>query len=145
MSRLKESLKTQGIRVKEKDLKKFLDFVGDICPWFPQEGTIDQKRWLRVGDHSKDDYEALDPEKIPVTAFCFWSLINDILRTSPGWAGFQHLVTEAERSLRESSLKEPASLPLPADPISGQELVSSIKSPSPSVIIDMGVPLILSR
>lgn len=32
----------QGTRVKKKDLKKFLDFVREICPWFPQEGTIDE-------------------------------------------------------------------------------------------------------
>jgi hypothetical protein len=55
---LKESLKTRETRVKKKDLKKFLDFVGDICPWFPQEGTIDEKMWHRVGDCFKDYYEA---------------------------------------------------------------------------------------
>jgi hypothetical protein len=31
-------------------LKKFLDFVGGICPWLPQEGMIDEKRWHQVGD-----------------------------------------------------------------------------------------------
>ena len=56
----KESLKTQGTRVKKKDLKKFLDFVGEICPWFPQEGTIDVKRWHRVGDCFRDYYEHLN-------------------------------------------------------------------------------------
>jgi hypothetical protein len=36
VSGLKASLKTRGTRVKKKDLKKNLDFVGDICPWSPQ-------------------------------------------------------------------------------------------------------------
>ncbi|XP_063131019.1 endogenous retrovirus group K member 21 Gag polyprotein-like [Rattus norvegicus] len=136
---LKQSLKTRGIRVKKKDLIKFLDLVEDICPWFPREGTIDQKRWLRVGDCFKDYYEVLGPTKIPVTAFSYWSLINDILRTTSEWPDLQHLVKEGERSVKESSLRELALLPLPVDPILGEELASGIKSsPSPpSVIIDM--------
>lgn len=89
---LKQSLKTRGIRVKKKDLIKFLDLVEDICPWFPREGTIDQKRWLRVGDCFKDYYEVLGPTKIPITAFSYWSLINDILRTTSEWPDLQHLV-----------------------------------------------------
>lgn len=117
--RLKKSLKTRRIRVRKKDLKKFLSYVGDM---FPREGSIDQKRWLRVGHCFKDYYEVLSPEKIPVTAFGYWSLINDILRITPEWPDLQHLVTEAERSLRESSSREPASLPLPADSILGEEL-----------------------
>ena len=55
---LKESLKTRGTRVKKKYFKKFLEFVGDICPWFPQEGMIDEKRWHIVGNCFKDYYEA---------------------------------------------------------------------------------------
>lgn len=53
----KESLTMRGTRVRKKDLKKYLDFVGDICPWFPQEGTIDEKQWHRVGDCFKKYYE----------------------------------------------------------------------------------------
>lgn len=102
---LKESLKTRGARVKKRELITFLDFVGDICPCFPQEGRIDEKRWCRVGDRFKDYYEAFGPTKIPITAFSYWSLTNDILRTSPEWPDFQHSVSEKERSLR--------TLPLP--------------------------------
>lgn len=135
---LKQSLKTRGIRVKKKDVIKFLDLVEDIYPWFPREGTIDQKRWLRVGDCFKDYYEVLGPTKIPVTAFSYWFLINDILRTTSEWPDLQHLVKEGECSLKESLLRELAPLPLPVDPILGEE-ASGIKSwPSPSlVIIDM--------
>ena len=42
---LKESLRTRGTRVKKKDLKRFLVFIEDVCPWFPQEGTISEKKW----------------------------------------------------------------------------------------------------
>ena len=76
---LKESLKTQGTRVKKKDLKKFLAFILDICPWFPQEGTINEKKWKRVGDCLKDYYATFGPENVPVSAFSYWNLINDVI------------------------------------------------------------------
>jgi hypothetical protein len=40
--------------------------VGGICPWFPQEGTVDEKRWRIIGNCFKDYYEAFGPTKIPV-------------------------------------------------------------------------------
>jgi hypothetical protein len=89
-------------------LKKFLDFVGDICSWFPQEGTIDEKRWPQVGDCFKDYYEAFGSTKIPVMAVSYWSLINDILRTTPEWPDPQHLVSEGERSCKESISRPPS-------------------------------------
>lgn len=64
---LKDSLKSGGTRVKKMDLKKFLDFVGEICPWFPQEGMIGVKMWHRAGDCFKDYYKAFGLTKIPVT------------------------------------------------------------------------------
>jgi hypothetical protein len=36
-----------------------------------------------------------------VTAFNYWSLINDILKTTPEWLDLQHLVSKGERSLKE--------------------------------------------
>ena len=68
-------------RVKKK--------VGTICPWFLEEGTIDKKTWARVGDCFRDYYATFGPEKIPVTAFNYWSLINDIIQNS---SCFQDLV-----------------------------------------------------
>jgi hypothetical protein len=67
LSGLKEALKTRGARVKKKDLKSFFSYIGDLCPWFPLEGTIDGKRWLRVGDCLKDYCESFGLEKVPVT------------------------------------------------------------------------------
>jgi hypothetical protein len=31
------------------DLLAFYDFVKEICPWFPLEGTIASKSWEQVG------------------------------------------------------------------------------------------------
>ena len=68
----------------------------------PPEGTIDEKCWHRVGDCFKDYYEAFASTKIPVTAFSYWSLINDIFRITPEWPDFQHLVSEGESTLPPS-------------------------------------------
>ena len=72
----------------------------------PQEGTIDEKHWHRVGDCFKDYYEAFGPTKIPVMAFNYWSLINDILRTTPECPDLQCLVCK-------SHLKNPSLVLLP--------------------------------
>ena len=69
---------------------------------FPQEWTTDEKCWCRVGDCFKYYYEAFGPIKIPVTAFSYYSLINDSLRTNPEWPDLQHLVSEGEQCLKES-------------------------------------------
>ena len=51
-----------------------------MCPWFPDEVTIDPKHWKRVGDAFQDYYRVMGPDKVPVTAFSYWSLINDFLK-----------------------------------------------------------------
>ena len=62
---LKDSLTHCGAKVKKKDLVRFFLLIEDICPWFPQEGTISEKKWARVGDCMKYYYEEFGPEKYP--------------------------------------------------------------------------------
>ena len=81
VEQLKQNLKTRGVKVKIQHLLNFFDFIKDICPWFPQEGTIDVKIWKRVGDAFQDYFKTFGSKKIPVTAFSYWSWINDILNT----------------------------------------------------------------
>lgn len=76
---LKESLRSRRVKVKKKDLVKFFNFLKDVCPWLPQEGTIDEKRWKRVGDALHDYYRTFGPDKVPITAFNYWNCINDLL------------------------------------------------------------------
>lgn len=125
---LKESFKTRGTRVKKKDLKKFLDYIGDICPWFPQEGTIDERRWRRIGDCLNDYYQSFGPERVPVSAFSYWNLINDILKVYNNHPDIKSLITEGEKVLRlyshpPSRAKTPSLCPVNIDldpPTSGQ-------------------------
>lgn len=76
---LREALKIRGIKVKTKDLLQYFQFIHSVCPWFPLEGTIDSNRRKRVGDALKDYYGVLGPEKVPVTAFSYWTLISELL------------------------------------------------------------------
>lgn len=100
---LKESLKMRRIKARKKDLRDFFAFVSEICPWFPQEGTIDQKYWKRVGDCLNDYYRVFGPNKIPVSAFSYWNLINDVLKTHSLDPDVQKVIQTGETVLRESS------------------------------------------
>lgn len=90
---LGKALKAQGVKVKIKQLCQYFDFIKKVCPWFPAEGAIHTKRWKRVGDAIKDFYEAFGPEKVPVNAFFYWGLIDEILsqrHTNPIVASVVH-------------------------------------------------------
>lgn len=117
---VKISLRARGIRVKRKDLRQFFEFVHDTCPWFPLEGTINQKRWERVGDALQDFYRALGPEKIPVTAFSYWNLIHDILKIHSQDPDVKEVIKTGEEILKENS-RPPSTCPsvvidLPGEP-----------------------------
>lgn len=47
---LQAALKMKGIIVGLGQLTRFLDFVKEICPWFPKDGTINLETWQKVGD-----------------------------------------------------------------------------------------------
>ncbi|CAK6434123.1 unnamed protein product [Pipistrellus nathusii] len=117
---LKESLKTRGVRVKKKDLRDFFIFLTELCPWFPQEGTIDIKCWSRVGSALQDYYKLFGPEKVPVSAFSFWNLINDVLKVHSHDPDIQKVIETGETALKEvsrpPSLCRSVSIDLPEEP-----------------------------
>ncbi|XP_012589366.1 PREDICTED: endogenous retrovirus group K member 5 Gag polyprotein-like [Condylura cristata] len=100
VSQLKDTLQSRGINVKTKDLLRFFDFIKETCPWFPLEGTIDYKRWLRMGDALNDYFRTFSPEKIPVTAFSYWNLIREILSTDNDCPKLQNTIAQTEAILR---------------------------------------------
>lgn len=100
---IKESLKIRRIKARKKDLRDFFAFVSDICPWFPQEGTIDEKYWKRVGDCFNDYYRVFGPNKVPVSAFSYWNLINDVLKIHSLDPDVKKILQTGETVLRESS------------------------------------------
>ena len=132
VGQLKEALKIRGVKVKSNDLFKFFDFVKDTCPWFPQEGTIDIKRWRRVGDCFQDYYNAFGPEKIPVTAFSYWNLIKDLIDKKEADPQVMAAVAQTEHILKVSSRSNLTKPPQDTeeDLISLESDDEGVKSPS---------------
>ena len=132
VEQLKEALKIRGVKVKSNDLFKFFDFVKDTCPWFPQEGTIDIKRWRRVGDCFQDYYNAFGPEKIPVTAFSYWNLIKDLIDKKETDPQVMAAVAQTEHILKVSSRSNLTKPPqdMEEDLISVESDDEEVKSPS---------------
>lgn len=114
ISGLKESLQIRRVKVKKKDLVIFFNFLKDVCPWLPQEGTIDHKRWKRVGDALNDFYKTFGPEKIPITAFTYWNCINELLMVDRYTPDIYRVLQEGNTFLQNasrpsSSLQDPSS------------------------------------
>lgn len=82
---------------------KYFDFVKDLYPWFPSEGTIDIKRWNRVGDALKDFYNTFGPEKVPVTAFSYWNLIKEFIDKKEACPIVIAATSQTEEILKDSS------------------------------------------
>ena len=49
VSMLKTMLKARGVSVTKPKLEKFLSFVEETRPWFPEEGTVSLETWAKVG------------------------------------------------------------------------------------------------
>lgn len=62
----RKALNVQEVKVKIKQVCEFFDYIKDIYPWLPTEGTIDESRWKYTGDAFKDYYQTFGPEKVLV-------------------------------------------------------------------------------
>ena len=76
---LKTMLKGRGIHVHKLQLEKFLLFIEEVCPWFPEEGTVSLETWKKVGKQLQTYYSLHGPNRVPVDAFSLWTLINERL------------------------------------------------------------------
>lgn len=76
---LKTMLRSRGTKIGTGQLEKFLQFIEKVCPWFPEEGTVNVETWARVGKKLQDHYAAHGPQEVPVDAFALWTLIRDCL------------------------------------------------------------------
>ena len=76
---LKSMLIARGPKVHSSQLEQFLDFVQQTCPWFPDEGTINETTWAKVAEKLRDRYTAGGPAKMPIFTFTLWALIGDAL------------------------------------------------------------------
>ena len=114
----------------------------DVCPWFPQEGTIDEKQWRRVGDCLNDYYRSFGPEKVPVQAFSYWNLINDVLQVCHCHPDVSKIVEDSENYLKGKFKTSQTSLhkkEVPEDlrPSSPASNCHSVSIPMPEVNNDL--------
>lgn len=100
---IQNSLKTRGLTIKRKDLVSFLNYVQEICPWFPQEGRINENRWMQVRDAIQDHYRSSGPKKVPVIAPMFWTLINYVLSLRVWHQDVEAAVKACEEYLKAES------------------------------------------
>ena len=75
---LKTMLKVRGVTVAKHKLGKFLLFV-EVCPWFPEDGTVNIETWKKVGEQIQQHYSLHGAEKVPLDAYSLWALIRDCL------------------------------------------------------------------
>ena len=75
---LKTMLKVRGVTAAKHKLEKFLLFV-EVCPWFPEDGTVNIETWKKVGEQIQQYYSLHGAEKVPLDAYSLWDLIRDCL------------------------------------------------------------------
>lgn len=74
---LKAMLRDPGSHVRAHQLEKFLAYVQDTCPWFPEEGITNSDPWQRVGEQLHERFTADGQESVPVETFSLWGLVGD--------------------------------------------------------------------
>lgn len=79
---LTSMLVSRGGKVSSAQVERFLKFVHEQCPWFPEEGTVSPETWERVGQWLKD-FHAGNPTHTPLDAFSIWGLVRDSLGSVP--------------------------------------------------------------
>ena len=104
---LSKSLKTRETKVKTKELLRYFDYIHQVCPWFPLEGTIDIVRWKKVGDALTDYYRVFGPRKVPWTAFYYWNLIAGILNPKIQDPLVSEIYLHGEQALKVSARNTP--------------------------------------
>lgn len=114
---LHSSLSLRGVKVETKQLSKFISFIKQICPWFPESGTINIETWRKVGERIQGYYQAHGPEAVPVDTFALWSLIKDCLVTESEADKWRRITRNSLRRSQSLSRLSPASCPLPSPPV----------------------------
>ena len=98
---LKTMLKGRGIHVNKLQLEKFLLFIEEVCPWFPEEGTVSLETWKKIRKQLQTYYSLHGPNRVPVDAISLWTLIRDCL-------DHEHEGHKIQTALRDSTGPEVA-------------------------------------
>ena len=72
-------LSGRGLKILDKSLQEFYDFVQKISPWFPEEGSLTLEDWKRVGKDMRKFHEENLSRNVPDSAFILWQQMRDLL------------------------------------------------------------------
>ncbi|CAD7672605.1 unnamed protein product [Nyctereutes procyonoides] len=75
---LQALLREKGFKVSHNSLDKFFDTVGIICPWFPDQGSVDLSDWQRVRQTLKNELK-IRGEQLPLDIWTTWNCIKEVL------------------------------------------------------------------
>ncbi|CAD7693466.1 unnamed protein product [Nyctereutes procyonoides] len=75
---LQALLREKGFKVSHNSLDKFFDTVRIICPWFPDQGSVDLSDWQRVGQTLKNELK-IRGEQLPPDIWTTWNCIKEVL------------------------------------------------------------------
>ena len=75
---LQALLREKGFKVSHISLDKFFDTVRIICPWFPDQGSVDLPDWQRVGQTLKNELK-IRGEQLPPDIWTTWNCIKEVL------------------------------------------------------------------
>lgn len=80
---LKAMLRVHSSNVHRRQLESFLAFVQKTCPWFPEEATINEQTWQKVGLQLKQCFTLHGPWDFPRETSALWNLVKGSLDPSP--------------------------------------------------------------
>lgn len=72
-------LRKRGVKVSQKAVYRFLSFVQECSPWFPEGGTFTLEVWNKVGRQMRDFCSVHGPAE----AFALWSLFREAMTLDP--------------------------------------------------------------
>lgn len=71
-----------AVTVHSQQLESFHAFVQETCPWFPEEGTVTEQTWQKVGLLLQQCFTLHGPWDFPVETFALWNLVKESLYLS---------------------------------------------------------------
>ena len=105
LSVFKHMLAEKGLKVSEKTLKDFLDFIKKVSPWFPEEGTLALPDWKRIGKEMREHVETHGEGELPNYAYPLWLQMKELLTNGSDFEGLVH--ETSENTEQESSEGKP--------------------------------------
>lgn len=79
---LRKLLQKKGIYIDEGNLSDFSKFIQVISPWLPENGTLDEANWERIGRDMKlwlINHRDYSDNQIPENAITYWYIVKQAL------------------------------------------------------------------